>query len=297
MIQITNEDNIILMQRLKNESIDIICIDPPYLYLKNQKLERKFDEQKFFEECKRILTKNGFLILFGRGASFYRWNTILAGIGFTFKEEIIWDKSQGSSPLMPLTRVHETVAIHTKKAGKIKRVKVPYLEMKFNNFDSIISDVKRLKSVLTNEKSNIAALNYIENGVVAFDSQQITRYSVTGDESSFKGNDRAVSVLKAMEVGLNEKSIIKHVRDHYSSIHPTQKPVRLLERLLALCLPDKPKNEIMIADFFGGSMSTMEACINLGVNGISCEIDKEYFDKGYKRIFGENNDFNENLDF
>ena len=74
------------------------------------------------------------------------------------------------------------------------------------------------------------------------------------------------------------------MRDHYSAIHPTQKPVRLLERLLALVIPDKPKNEIMVADFFGGSFSTMEAVFNMGMNGISCEIDKEYFEAGKQRI-------------
>jgi len=74
---------------------------------------------------------------------------------------------------------------------------------------------------------------------------------------------------------MNEKSIIKQNRDHYTSIHPTQKPVRLLERLLMLCVPNKPKQEITVADFFGGSFSTMEAAYNLGLNGISCEIDEE----------------------
>lgn len=28
----------------------------------------------------------------------------------------------------------------------------------------------------------------------------------------------------------------------------------------------------------------MEAAYNLGLNGISCEIDKEYFEKGLERI-------------
>ena len=297
MIKITNECNIELMSRLNNESIDIICIDPPYKYLKNQKLDIDFDELKFFTEAKRLLTKNGFIIMFGRGVSFYRMNCTLADLGFTFKEEIVWDKCHGSSPLMSLTRMHETVSIFTKGKAKINKVKVPYLEMKSNNIESIIQDIKRLKSVISNEKSRIAVLDYLETNNVIFNSQQITKYSVTGNESTFKGNDKSVSVVKSMNIGLNEKSIIKQVRDHYSSIHPTQKPVRLLERLLLLCLPDKPKEEITVADFFGGSMSTMEAVYNLGLNGISCEIDKEYFDAGYKRIFGESDNFNENLDF
>ena len=116
-LQLYNADNLEIMATLPDESIDVVCIDPPYLYLKNQKLERPFDEQKFFDECKRLLTKKGFIVMFGRGTSFYRWNTILDGLGFVFKEEVIWDKSYVSSPLMPMSRIHETVSILTKKGG------------------------------------------------------------------------------------------------------------------------------------------------------------------------------------
>ena len=78
-----------------------------------------------------------------------------------------------------------------------------------------------------------------------------------------------------------KKSIIKQVRDHYSAIHPTQKPVILL----ALVIPkDKEAKDIVVADFFGGSFSTMEAVYNMGMQGISTEIDKEYFEAGKKRI-------------
>lgn len=69
-----NSEEFIL--KLESESVDIICIDPPYLYLKKQKLEREFNEHTFFEECKRALKKGGFIILFGRGVSFYRWKAI-----------------------------------------------------------------------------------------------------------------------------------------------------------------------------------------------------------------------------
>ncbi|HOF16702.1 MAG TPA: hypothetical protein PLP76_07390 [Bacteroidales bacterium] len=48
---------------------------------------------------------------------------------------------------------------------------------------------------------------------------------------------RAVSVIQGMEQGMNEKSIIKVGRENYKYIHPTQKPIRLLERLLMLVAP------------------------------------------------------------
>lgn len=364
-IKMYNADNLEVMATLADESIDVICIDPPYLYLKNQKLERSFDEQKFFAECKRLLTKKGFIVLFGRGTSFYRWNTILDGLGFVFKEEVIWDKSYVSSPLMPMSRIHETVSILTKKEGVINKVKIPYLEMKGHDIDSIVTDIKRLKTTFKNTKSLNAVLEFLENNKVPTDKDNVISTSIssviktqdrcasvmagiqnglneksiirTDKGAEFKkgvsitkgGNqldrcvnvmqsiqyglneksiirnyedktferkhkttadktkelDRCVNVIQGIGFGLNEKTIIKQGRDHYNTIHPTQKPVRLLERLLALVIPkDKPLNEIVVADFFAGSMSCMEAVHNMGMCGIATEIDQEYFEKGKQRI-------------
>lgn len=325
MIKLYNCDNAELMAKLPSKSIDVICTDPPYLYLKNQKLERVFDEQKFFSECKRLLTKKGFIVLFGRGESFYRWNTILADLGFTFKEEIIWNKSHCTSPLMRLSRVHETISIFTKGKGTINKVKVPYLEMKSHDLDSIITDIKRLKTTFKNTKSLDAVLEFLENNnrdtsdnwdannisissnitkenrcvsvmrsvndglneksIIRTDLTVKTQKHLITESDKVKDYDRCVNITQSICFGLNEKSIIKQVRDHYSAIHPTQKPVRLLERLLALVIPqNKDKEDIVVLDPFGGSFSTMEAVYNMGMQGISCEIDKEYFEAGKKRI-------------
>lgn len=323
MIEILNEDNLVVMATMPNESIDVICIDPPYLYLKKQKLERVFDEPRFFSECKRLLTKNGFIVMFGRGTSFYRWNTILDGLGFTFKEEIIWNKSMCSSPLLAISRVHETVSLYCKGKGSINRCKVPYIEMKGYDLESVIQDIKRMKSVLKNPKSLNAVIDFIENnkrdtsdgwdannlsisstitkedravsvmrGIKnGLNEKSIVRTDLNSDmvnknklRGTAKEGYREVNVFQSMEFGLNEKSVIKQTRDHYTSIHPTQKPVSLIERLLALVIPDKPRNEILVADFFAGSMSTMAAVFNMGMQGIATEIDEEYFLLGKKRI-------------
>lgn len=282
-LQLYNADNLEVMATLADESIDVICIDQPYLYLKNQKLERPFDEPKFFAECKRLLTKKGFIVMFGRGTSFYRWNTILDGLGFVFKEEVIWDKSMGTSPLSTMNRIHETISILT-RGGIINKVKVPYTEIKGHDIDSIVKDISRIKSALKNTEK----LNYLQDFLDNKRSDwylntRFTKHSVTTDIRN--SGDRAVNVLASICNGLNEKTIIKQVRDHYNTIHPTQKPVRLLERLLALVIPkDKPREEVVVADFFAGSMSCMEAVHNMGMKGIATEIDQEYFEKGKQRI-------------
>lgn len=283
-IQLFNCDNRILMQTLADESIDVICIDPPYLYLKNQKLEREFDEQLFFSECKRVLTKNGFIVMFGRGTSFYRWNTILDDLGFTFKEEIVWNKSMGTSPLSRLCRIHETVSIFTKGKGTINKVKVPYLESKKFDLEKIQVDINRINSTLGNPESIKFLKDFIEGNRSDMELNTVfTKHKVTSDIC--KSGAPEVNTLASIQNGITEKSIIHIVREHYNTIHPTQKPVRLLERLLALVIPkDKEPKDIVVADFFGGSFSTMEAVYNMGMQGIACEIDKEYYELGKERI-------------
>ncbi|MDV3555219.1 DNA-methyltransferase [Elizabethkingia anophelis] len=283
-IKLFNEDNLEVMKGLSDESIDIICIDPPYLYLKNQKLERPFDEQKFFSECRRLLTKNGFIVMFGRGESFYRWNTILSELNFTFKEEIIWDKKYSTSPVLPISRCHETISILTKGKGSINSIKIQYDEFRTEyDIDKVIADVNRLKSVLNNEKSLNHVLNYLNGNRSDMEEKRSSNYA-TSCQTKALGN-QSVSPMKSINEGMKNKSIISLRRDHYNTIHPTQKPVGLIERLLALVIPqDLPREDIVVADFFAGSMSCMVAVHNMGMQGIACEIDKEYFESGKKRI-------------
>ena len=283
MIKLYNCDNEELMAKLQDEIIDIICIDPPYLYLKNQKLERAFDENKFFSECKRLLTKDGFIVMFGRGVSFYRWNTILADLGFVFKEEIVWNKRRATSPTHKIQRYHETISIYTKKNGKINKIKIPYLEVKEGDVNSIKRDVDRLSTALNNDSDFADLKFYLENKKIPTKMKHNNTTGVTVGSGSINVMSVAPIYLRSIKEGIVEKTIID-ITSEQSRIHPTQKPVRLLERLLALVVPNKPKNEIVVADFFGGSFSTMEAVFNMGMSGISCEIDKEYFEAGKKRI-------------
>ena len=285
MIELYNEDNKDLMSRLPNESIDVICIDPPYLYLKNQKLERVFDEKLFFSECRRLLTKDGFIVMFGRGESFYRWNTILADLKFTFKEEIIWNKRRASSPFSAIGRIHETISIFSKGRGKINNVKVCYGELKAFDKDKVYEDIKRLQGLFSRGKSYEKVVENLRKADKLIDfshAEKESKFKVTCQ--TFKKKCVSTYTLLAIENGMREQTIISDNNNHYSNIFPTQKPVRLLERLLRLVIPDKPKNEIMVADFFGGSFSTMEAVFNMGMNGIACEIDKEYFEEAKQRI-------------
>lgn len=60
--------------------------------------------------------------------------------------------------------------------------------------------------------------------------------------------------------------------------HPTIKPVEIIEEMLKR---SSKKNEIVL-DPYGGSFSTMKACMNLGRRSITFELDKEYCKLGKK---------------
>jgi site-specific DNA-methyltransferase (adenine-specific) len=268
-----------LMQQIDDSSVDCILTDPPYLYLKNQKLDRPFDEAAFFSEARRVLKKSGFIVLFGRGTSFYRWNTRLADLGFTFKEEIIWDKGSGTSPLAKFIRKHEAVSISSKGGGIINKVKVPYIEVREGNIPKIQMDINRIISTLNTTDGLEHLKNYVagKRSDMELDTR-FTRHKVTSDIR--KSGERGVNTINSIEKGITEKSIIYIYRDHYATIHPTQKPVRLLERLLALVT----KEGDLVLDPFAGSGSTAIACANTGRRFIGVEIDEEYHAAGAARV-------------
>ncbi len=84
-----------------------------------------------------------------------------------------------------------------------------------------------------------------------------------------------------MDRGFAEASIIEMPAKHTKTIHPTQKPVRLLERLLNLVIPEGSGT---ILDPFSGSGSTPLACKNTGRDFIGFEIDPKYWAASMERL-------------
>lgn len=198
-------------------------------------------------------------------------------MGFTFKEEIVWDKINTTSPLLSLSRKHETISIHSLGIGAILRSKIPYNEIRKNDDSKMIGDAKRIVSYIRNNDIDTLKKE-IDDGLLY--NKKRTHKTHVSTQTGFNSSDRAISCINSIKHGCNERDIISVLRDHYSAIHPTQKPVRLLERLLALV----SKEGDSILDPFSGSASTAIACINTKRNYIGFEIDNEYYDLSIERI-------------
>jgi site-specific DNA-methyltransferase (adenine-specific) len=66
----------------------------------------------------------------------------------------------------------------------------------------------------------------------------------------------------------------------YKKLHPTQKPVDLLE----IFIKQSTNENDIILDCFMGSGSTGVACMNINRKFIGIELDNNYFDIASKRI-------------
>ena len=101
-----------------------------------------------------------------------------------------------------------------------------------------------------------------------------TKIEAMGDRCGRK----AGSSYKQTQSGY-PRSILRYSHDQ-SKLHPTQKPVALLEYLIKTYTREGET----VLDFTAGSFSTGIACLNTNRKGIMIETDEKYFNIGVNRI-------------
>jgi site-specific DNA-methyltransferase (adenine-specific) len=96
-------------------------------------------------------------------------------------------------------------------------------------------------------------------------------------ELAYTSFNRSLKKYKYTWCGFRQGPTNQRIEDR---IHPTQKPVKLYEWLLINYAKEGDK----ILDTHLGSGSIAIACHNLKFDLTACELDKEYFDAGMKRL-------------
>ncbi len=287
------------MRGLPDGCVDAVVTDPPYRYL-DHRLDRAWDRGAWVEQVVRILRRGGLVATFGRGDSFYELNTRLHRAGLRFREEVIWDKVNTTSPIPPISRRHESISIYAKGEGRPQRVHIPWRERIATDPALFEGDIRRVSGALKDTHAHADIEWYLRHWEEGYESA----YSMPGVEQRLleeppldrersavgRGGRRLPQHIKHLEMllrGQREGSIIRiSSRDIYPGDgrrqHPTQKPVRLLERLIALCCPEGGT----VCDPFMGSGSTGVAAVGHGHPFIGVEIDPAYYRDAERRIRG-----------
>ena len=110
----------------------------------------------------------------------------------------------------------------------------------------------------------------------------------SGSRNEFKNNNivsKVKDTTKNLRTHLYPKSIIeehsqKAECNNINRVHPTQKPVALMEYLIKTYTNE---NELVL-DFTCGSGSTLVGCLNTNRRGIGIELDEGYFNITKERI-------------
>ena len=126
------------------------------------------------------------------------------------------------------------------------------------------------------------ANHFIENIPEANSSCWIVWNKQNG-ENDFADCELAYSSFKTAvrNINLRWHGMLQHdMKNKEIRIHPTQKPVKLYEWLLM----NYAEVGFKILDTHRGSASLDIACHNLGFDLVTCELDKQYFEDGNKRL-------------
>lgn len=246
MIDLRHGDCLELLKEIPDGSVDLILTDPPY-GTTACKWDSIIPLEPMWAELKRVIKPNGAIVLFGSEpfSSALRMSNIKG-----FKYDWVWDKNSAGNVLVakhqPLKN-HEIIHVFS-SGGKA----LYYPQYSFGHKDRTNDKAVTQKSDL-NQK--------IKSGVF--------KASKTNKPKDARYPKSILSFSKQASECANNKSV-----------HPTQKPVALLEYLIKTYTDE---NETVL-DFTAGSMSTAIACINTNRKGIMIEKDEYYFKVGSERV-------------
>ena len=244
-------DNVWLMQgdclermmEIPDGSVDMILADPPY-GTTACKWDSIIPLDKMWEQLKRVIKPNGAIVM----TASQPFTSILGSSNIKgLKYSWIWLKSRAT--------------------GHLNAKKMP-----MKSFEDIL--------VFCKEKPMYNPQGLILN----------PRKVMNSKSHSLRGKDNKTSTVSG---GIKHEEYLQeytnYPRQHLefasegNTVHPTQKPVALMEYLIKTYTNE---NETVL-DFTMGSGTTGVACMNTGRKFIGIELDDKYYDIAKQRILGE----------
>ena len=262
-VKLYNGDCLIEMDKIPDKSVDCIICDLPY-GTTSCSWDTIIPFDKLWKQYERIIKDNGAIVLFGSQPF---TSLLIASNIKNFKHEWIWEKQKAGNFMgvnyAPL-KYHENIAVFS--FGNIK-----FNPQKYN--------VLTIDDIMSLDRSKMIEL---------FDNREYDRYSKIDNRNTINnpltnkdwiGCD--IKRTRSKDDGTRfPKSVLKINKIINGNVHPTQKPVALLEYLIKTYSNEGD----IILDNTMGSGSTGVACVNTNRNFIGIELNKEYFDIASNRI-------------
>ena len=246
MINLLHGDCLELMKTIESGSVDLILTDPPY-GTTACKWDSVIPFEPMWEQLNRIIKPNGVIVLFS-GEPFT--STLICSNIKNFRYRLNWNKMQRSgflnSKKSPLTMIEDIC---------------------------VFSNVK-----LGNSTYNPQLVNKEKHKIRPIGNRKPCDVTTYGKHNSQLSED--YDNTKSHPTDLINESSKQAECNSVNRVHPTQKPVALLEYLIKTYTLE---NETVL-DFTFGSCSTGIACLNTNRKFIGIEKDDKYFEIAKNRI-------------
>lgn len=239
-LQLFNKDCFDILPTLKDGSIDLILADLPYGQTACD-WDSVLPLGKLWEQYSRILKENGVVIL--TATQPFTWKLCSSKPDW-FKYEIIWEKPNGTNPLLVKVqpfRVHENILVFYKKQPTYN----PQM-LSGKPYNGFSDDNKTIGEVFSGSGTDNRGLT--------------SRHRENPDGTRYP------------------RSVIKCKQDR--SGHPTKKPVELMSWIIKTY---SNPGEIVLDNTMGEG-TTGVACMMEGRRFIGIELDKKYYDIALKSI-------------
>ncbi|AUR89732.1 DNA methylase [Vibrio phage 1.131.O._10N.222.49.A8] len=313
MIKLINGDCLVAMKEIPGGSVDAIICDPPYgtvkgMVLKGQtsettKWDEAIDHERMLSECNRVLRTNGAMILFSQDPYTAKLMTDTHG-NLPFSYRMTWKKDHFASPLSankaPVNYTEDICVFfkkHTKHDFEGFHPLRPYAE-------KVCDYIGKPKKQIFQEMGSQGMCHFMRHNSTQFSlctketyNKIIELYGIDQIDGFMEYRDLAeanavyrselIAKMTAaspkifnLPEGQKFKSNVLEYKKDYTGLHPTQKPVALMEDLIKTYTNEGDT----VIDFTMGSGSAGVAAANLSRNFIGIELDKGYFEIAQKRI-------------
>lgn len=258
-IKLLHGDCLERMQEIEDNSVNLVLADPPYGSTLND-WDKIIPFDKLWQQYERVLHPSGCVILFGSQPF---TSALVMSNPKWFKHELVWDKNKCGSPGLAKIRpmkTHENIAV--------------FSQMDDEEFYEVHDNLLIFAPGRTTYNPQMEA------------GEPYSRKSSNPAGYVGRCNNHKYGMKPKTEF-TNEgtrypKSILRISRDFSAQqqVHPTQKPVSLMEWLV---LTYSNEWDTVLDNVFG-SCPVGIACMNSNRKFIGIEKDEEYFDIGLKRI-------------
>lgn len=276
-----------LPDKIENESIDLVIADPPYFKVIGEKwdyLWRTEDDylewsKKWISEASRVLRKGGSFYLFGYFRMLSRLLPLLEESGLELRQQIVLNKGM-QAVSGRATRNYKLFPNVTESILFLYKDSKPFAKQFLRERQKELGLSAKEINELLGVKSNGGGMWSIYTGKNV--CKQLPTEELWNKLQSILQFDlpyKKICQTFNPQLGITDvwDDINFYAEDRF---HPTQKPQKLIERLL---LASSNEGDIVLDPFMGGG-STAVACVSTKRNYIGFEIDPEYYEKSLFRL-------------